>query len=139
MLFHYYPSLSPKLGLFPTFSETKMSSSFQKKTVFFLPCLHLKTSKTHFKFSSFFWTPKIRAVPASQGDRIGRIFASWVIVFFGQFFLEISEVAQLLELLFPRQKITSILSKKLGWAAPWAIFAQTLLVTLLPAMPTFST
>jgi hypothetical protein len=57
----------------------------------------------------------------------------------GSFFLEISEVAQLLELLFPRQKITSILSKKLGWAAPWAIFAQTHLVTLLPAMPTFST
>jgi hypothetical protein len=29
-----------------------------------------------------------------QGDQIGRISANWAIVFFGQFFLKITEVAQ---------------------------------------------
>jgi hypothetical protein len=32
--------------------------------------------------------------PQEQGDQIGRIFAHWVIVHFGQFF-EITEVAQI--------------------------------------------
>jgi hypothetical protein len=37
---------------------------------------------------------------AAQGDQIGRIFAFWVLVFFCQFFLKITEVAQKVGLLF---------------------------------------
>jgi hypothetical protein len=41
----------------------------------------------------------------SQGDQIGRIFANWAIVFFGQFSLKIAGFAQLWGYYFPREKV----------------------------------
>jgi hypothetical protein len=46
-----------------------------------------------------------------QCDQIGRIFASWVIVFLGQFFLELRNGPDFWATFFLPQKIASILTK----------------------------
>jgi hypothetical protein len=48
------------------------------------------------KNSTFKWPKHFRRRPfgCEQGDQIGRIFNSWVIVYFGKFFL-ITEAAQI--------------------------------------------
>jgi hypothetical protein len=55
-----------------------------------------------------------------QGDQIGRIFAYWVIVYFGMFL--IAEVAYKVWLLFSAEKVIHYICQKLGWATFWAIF-----------------
>jgi hypothetical protein len=41
-------------------------------------------------------------VTADQGDKIGRIFAQWLTLYFGQFFSKITELATLIGYFFPR-------------------------------------
>jgi hypothetical protein len=53
-----------------------------------------------------------------QGDQIGRFFACWGIVYFGNFFQ-----ANFLGNFFPRLKNLVCLTK-IGWATFWAIFHQ---------------
>jgi hypothetical protein len=67
-----------------------------------------------------------------QGDHIGRIFADWAFVFFGQFFL-FTEVAQNPGLmLYLKASYVIILKKGLGYLLYIkAIFSQTHLVTLV--------
>jgi hypothetical protein len=59
---------------------------------------------------------------AMQGDQIGRIFAYWAIVFFGQFYEKYSSSQKV--------KVIYKFRQKMGWAKLWAIFSQTHLVTL---------
>jgi hypothetical protein len=61
-----------------------------------------------------------------QGDQIGRIFAYWVIVFFGQFFL----ITAVLGYFFPQLRFEIFWQKwaiflKLIWS-PWKRFKQGL-------------
>jgi hypothetical protein len=58
-------------------------------------------------------TPLILAWKVTQGDQIGRIFASWAINFFGRF-LKISEVAQNYGLLFPKVSVLCLFGQKTG-------------------------
>jgi hypothetical protein len=67
-------------------------------------------------------------LPSPQGDQIGRIFAHWAIVFFGQL-LKITEVAQIFDALLFKGERYKLILRKTGWATFWAIFSQTHLVT----------
>jgi hypothetical protein len=69
-----------------------------------------------------------------QGDQIGRIFAQWAIVSFGQFFWKITELSHILCYFF--LSINCVLNlTKMRWATFWAIFKQTHLVALLTSGP----
>jgi hypothetical protein len=69
-------------------------------------------------------------VGANQGDLIGRKFAQCAIVDFGQLF-ENEQSSLLFWATFPhRYGFVIILRKKTNWTTFWAIFSQTLLVTL---------
>jgi hypothetical protein len=66
-----------------------------------------------------------------QSDQIGRIFASWAIVYL-RHFLKITEEAHIVGLLISTVKVICILAlSKMCAASFWAIFSQTHLVTLL--------
>jgi hypothetical protein len=65
-----------------------------------------------------------------QGDQIGRIFAKWDIIFFGQF-SKLTETAQIFGLLLFSEKNVYLFWQKMGTAAFWAIFSHSNLVTLL--------
>jgi hypothetical protein len=56
-----------------------------------------------------------------QGDQIGRIFAQWAIIYFGQF-LKITEVAHIL---CCKYKGCINFVQKTVWATFWAIFIET--------------
>jgi hypothetical protein len=64
----------------------------------------------------------------NQGDRIGRIFTYWVIVYFEQFFEKDKRNTKFGQVC-PLVKVVYYLTK-MGWAPFWAIFPQTHLVTL---------
>jgi hypothetical protein len=59
-----------------------------------------------------------------QGDEIGRIFAVWAIVYFGQFFFNRTISAKFWTIFLYS------FCPKLGWATIWVSFSQTHLVTL---------
>jgi hypothetical protein len=65
----------------------------------------------------------------SASDRIGRIFADWTSVYFGELFLKLQKKPTLLYY-FLRSKIYVVMLTKMCWATFWAIFSQTHLVTL---------
>jgi hypothetical protein len=76
--------------------------------------------------------PPSRELTPNQGDQIGRIFAYWTIVYFGQL-LKMTEVSLFLGLLLNSGKRhVALILTKMGLAALWAIFSQTHLVTLHP-------
>jgi hypothetical protein len=65
----------------------------------------------------------LSSVDSEQGDQIGRIFAQWAIIYSGQFFSKITELAQKFVLPTFRHSIDYVLSfTKMGWATFWAIF-----------------
>jgi hypothetical protein len=65
----------------------------------------------------------------SQGDQIGRIFAQWAIVYIGQFLKNYRSSAKFWASFFLSIDYVFIFTKKMGWAASWAKFSQTHLVT----------
>jgi hypothetical protein len=77
-----------------------------------------------------------------QGGQIGRIFASWATVYFGQSFL-LTEAVQCFWAIFPTDKGMHNFDQKIGCATFWATFSQTHLVTLIlclgppRSLPTF--
>jgi hypothetical protein len=68
-------------------------------------------------------------VIGAQGDQIERIFASWVIVFFGKFFFNFRNSPKFLNYFFNSKSYVLYLTK-MGWDTFWATFSQTHLVTL---------
>jgi hypothetical protein len=71
-------------------------------------------------------------VAIEQGDQIGRYFAFWVFVFYGNFFSKITKGAKILRTPFPVSKIMHSFRQKntLG-----RFFSHTRLVTLLLSKP----
>jgi hypothetical protein len=65
-----------------------------------------------------------------QGDQIGRIFAQWAIVYFGQWFENYIQSANFWATFFRDISYVLIFTKN-GLATFWASFSQTHLVTLL--------
>jgi hypothetical protein len=65
-----------------------------------------------------------------QGDQIGRIFAHWAIVYFGQFFENDRRSLNFLATFFHDENFVFSLTE-IGCATFWAILSQTHLVTLL--------
>jgi hypothetical protein len=65
-----------------------------------------------------------------QCDQIGRIFAQWVIAYFGQFIENDRNSPHYWATYFQRLGVCLKFGKKLGWAVFWATFSQTHLVTL---------
>jgi hypothetical protein len=66
-----------------------------------------------------------------QGDQIGRIFAQWVIVYFGQLLENYRSIPHVSGYFIPWISLGIHFDKKTGWATFWAIFSQTHLVTLV--------
>jgi hypothetical protein len=66
-----------------------------------------------------------------QGDRIGRIFAHWAIVFFGQFFYLCKRKPKQCGLLLTTVKVGINFDNKMGRKTIWAIFTQTHTVTFI--------
>jgi hypothetical protein len=66
----------------------------------------------------------------NQVDHIGRIFASWVIVYFWKFLEDYRRSQHFWSAYFQGKGYMLILST-MGWVAFWVIFAQTHLVTLI--------
>jgi hypothetical protein len=64
-----------------------------------------------------------------QGDRIGRIFAYWVIVYNGSFMKITYYIARLVWQFFNGNSRVNF-DTKMSWATFWAILSQTHLVTL---------
>jgi hypothetical protein len=65
----------------------------------------------------------------SQGDQIGRIFAQWATVYFGQFFLNYRSSPHMCSTFFlcnPKHRLLMYkFWQNIGWAIFWAIFSQT--------------
>jgi fructosamine-3-kinase len=66
-----------------------------------------------------------------QGDQIGRIFDTWVVVYFGQFLGKLHKKRELFADFFHSMYKIGIFRQNMGWATFWATFLQTHLVTLL--------
>jgi hypothetical protein len=64
---------------------------------------------------------KLKHVGYGQGDQIGRVFAYWATVFFGQFFLKNTIAAHSFCQLFSTVKYVVIFTKMV-WATFWATF-----------------
>jgi hypothetical protein len=83
--------------------------------------------------AAFFFTKKSSShsgvACGDQGGQIGRNFAYWAIFLLLGSFFKLSKVAQILGIPFSTVMSDVILTKK-DWAALWAIFLQTHLVTL---------
>jgi hypothetical protein len=65
-----------------------------------------------------------------QGDKIGRIFAQWVFVCFGQLHENCRSSPHFWDTLHIQRLSLCIIRDKKGWATFWAKFLQTHLVTL---------
>jgi hypothetical protein len=74
-----------------------------------------------------FFSCFVKHVPTWQGDQIGRIFANWVSVFFGQLGKIKGKIPKFGAAFFHDNRFILILTKKFC-----AIFSQTHLVTLQP-------
>jgi hypothetical protein len=71
--------------------------------------------------------PKRRKFARSghQGDQIGRIFAYWVIVYYGQFYAKKYHRSKIFGLLLFMVKVMCLFSPKVDWVTFWATFSQT--------------
>jgi hypothetical protein len=90
------------------------------------------SKKPGFSVAKSFPRPTLSKIRArvNQGDQIGRIFAHWALVVFGQLF-ENYRSSPYFWAIFPRKKLCIDFNKKWVWATFWAIFSQTHLVTLV--------
>jgi hypothetical protein len=61
------------------------------------------------------------------GAKIGRIFAYWMFVFFGQFFENWIEIKNSLKFsaTFSVEKVISLIWAKIGWATVWPFFTYS--------------
>jgi hypothetical protein len=72
---------------------------------------------------------------AQQGDQIGRSFAIWAIVYFGQY-LKNSLTVPVFELCtFSQTKLCINSAEEMCWATFWAFFHKSRLVTLMLQSP----
>jgi hypothetical protein len=115
----YYPILLLKANITQG-HKTRMTHQLLNILRLLCPCLQGKKIKS----LNFI-------ILVVKGDQIGRIYAQWAIVYFGQCFENYWSGANFWATLFHGTSYVLIMTKN-GWATFWATFSQTRLVTLSP-------